>query len=215
MKKAVMQRLICVGLSLLSFTATGKVSTNLGYASEYYYRGVYQAESSASAGVDYEQGSFSAGLWGADVGDGLEYDIYGSYNLELSEDFSTSIGFTNYYYTGEFDDTYKEINLGLSYKFVSLDYAKGSWDGGDSTNDDYDYLAVTLSYNDFYFKYGTFGDEFDGDYVELGCNGSSEVFDYSVALILSSNELSDQLDASGAPTESEALVFSISKSFDL
>ncbi len=201
--------------SLASLSGNAKVTTNIGYASEYYYRGVYQTESSASAGVDFEHGDFSGGLWSADVGDGLEYDIYASYSFSINDDFSTSLGFTNYYYSGEFDDTYKELNLGLSYKFIAVDYAKGSWDGGDANSDDYDYLAVTFSYRDLYAKYATFGDEFDGDYLEFGYSGTTESFDYSFALILSSDELSDQLDADGNPTESEALIFSLSKSFDL
>jgi len=191
------------------------VSANVGYASEYYFRGILQKESSASAGLDYSAGDFSLGTWAADVGDGLEVDLYGSYGFTFSEDFSASVGFTGYYYTGEFDDTYEEINLGLAYKFIAIDYAVGGWDGGDATSDDYDYLAITLSHEGFYGKYATFGDEFDGDYFEFGYGTTVGGFDTSIALIISSDELSDQLDSNGNPTESEALVFSLAKSFDL
>ncbi|NVJ59312.1 MAG: hypothetical protein HWE27_02925 [Gammaproteobacteria bacterium] len=203
-------------LSGLGISAThADVSTNLGYASEYYFRGVLQKESSASGGIDYSHGDFSLGTWAADVGDGLEVDVYGSYGYSFSDDMSASIGFTNYYYTGEFDDTYKEINLGFAYKFLAVDYAVGSWDGGDATSDDYDYLAITLSHEGFYGKYATWGDEFDGDFFEFGWGTDMGGFDAGVALIISSEELSDQLDGNGNPTESEALVFSLSKSFDL
>ena len=34
--------------------ASADVSYNVGFGAEYYYRGCFQAESSASAGIDYE-----------------------------------------------------------------------------------------------------------------------------------------------------------------
>ncbi|NVJ50499.1 MAG: hypothetical protein HWE11_08935 [Gammaproteobacteria bacterium] len=200
---------------VLPQTAIADVSANVGYASEYYFRGILQKSSSASAGLDYSQGDLTLGTWAADVGDGLEIDLYGSYGFKFSEDFSASVGFTGYYYTGEFDDTYEEINLGFAYKILSVDYAKGGWDGGDATSDDYDYLAITLSHDNFYGKYATFGDEFDGDYFEFGYATTIGGFDTSIALIFSSDELSDQLDSFGNPTESEALVFSLAKTFEL
>ena len=36
--------------------AAGEISYNVGFASEYYFRGILQKDSSASAGVDYENG---------------------------------------------------------------------------------------------------------------------------------------------------------------
>ena len=65
--------------------AMADLSANVGYASEYYYRGILQKESSASAGIDFEQSGFYAGAWTADVGDGLEYDIYAGYGMEVGE----------------------------------------------------------------------------------------------------------------------------------
>ena len=61
---------------LCSTTAAAEWSGNLGYASEYHYRGILQKNSSASGGLDYESGGFYAGTWAADVGDGLEIDGY-------------------------------------------------------------------------------------------------------------------------------------------
>ena len=60
------------------------VSYNIGYMSEYWYRGAYQAESSMSFGADIEMGSVYLGM--ADVSDntststnngGSEIDLYG------------------------------------------------------------------------------------------------------------------------------------------
>lgn len=193
-------------------TAQAEVSYNIGFASEYYYRGILQKDSSASAGIDYNEGGFYAGAWTADVGDGLEIDGYFGYGIE-SGDFSASLGFTGYYYTGEFDDTYEEINLNLGYGIFGLEYSVGEYEGfGD--DQDYDFLAATFSFeNGIYAKYGTFGDDFDGDYIELGWGTTISEIDFGVSVIRSSDELSDQSDSSGNPTESEALVFTIGKTF--
>ena len=63
-----------LALILLAGTAQAELTGNLGFASEYHYRGILQKSSSASGGLDYEQGGFYAGTWAADVGDGLEVD---------------------------------------------------------------------------------------------------------------------------------------------
>lgn len=193
--------------------AMADLSANVGYASEYYYRGVYQAESSASAGVDFEQAGLYLGTWVADVGDGLEYDIYGGYGIEFG-DFSVSGGFTGYYYTGEFDDTYEELNFAAGWKFISVGYSVGEWDGN-GDEEDYDFLEVTVEHNGFYATYAEFGDDFDGDYVQVGYGTEVGGFDLGIAAIFSSDELSDQTDDGGDATESEALIFSIGKTFDL
>ena len=73
-------------------------SANIGWASDYHYRGIFQSSSSAFAGIDYESGGFYAGSWTADVGDSLEVDGYFGYGGTLG-DLSYGIGFTGYYYT--------------------------------------------------------------------------------------------------------------------
>jgi len=187
--------------------ASAEVSANVGYASEYYFRGVLQKESSASAGVDYEEGGFYLGTWAADVGDGLETDLYFGYGFEVSEDMSVGIGYTGYFYTGDFDDTYQEVNLSADFGPVGVTYNIGEWDGF-GTPADYTFASATYSAeNGIYVTYGTWGDDFDGDYVELGYGTTLGEFDAGVAIIANSKELSDQ-DGSG-----QALVFTIGKSF--
>lgn len=194
-------------------TARAEVSYNLGYASEYYFRGVLQKTSSGSAGIDFEQNGFYVGSWAADVGDGLEIDGYLGYGMEFDSGVSASIGYTGYFYTGEFDDTYSEINLGLGYGMFSLEYSVGEWDGF-GAKQDYDFLALTVeAENGLYATAGTWGDDFDGEYLELGYGSTIAEIDYVFALILSSKELSDQDDAGDDPTGSEAVVFSIGKTF--
>ena len=205
------------GAMLSTSVASAEVSYNIGFASEYYFRGILQKSSSASVGADYENGGFYIGTWAADVGDGLEVDGYFGYGIETDAGLSASIGFTGYYYTGEFDDTYEEINLNLGYSLVSLEYSRGKYDNfGDEV--DYDFTAVTLELeNGFYGTIGAFGlieDEAgEGEYLELGYGTTISDIDLGVALIFSSDELSDQADDDGDPTESEAIVFTIGKSF--
>ena len=202
-----------MGTLFTTQVASAEVSYNIGFASEYYYRGILQKDSSASGGIDYENGGFYIGTWAADVGDGMEIDGYFGYGIETESGFSASLGFTGYYYTGEFDDTYEEINVNLGYGMFGIEYSVGEWDGfGDEQ--DYDFLAGTISLeNGLYATYGTFGKDFDGDYIELGWGTTVSEIDLGVAIVLSSDELSDQLDSDGDATESEAIIFTIGKSF--
>ncbi len=209
--------LALVSSAIVSSTAAADVSYNIGFASEYYYRGILQKETSGSAGVDFTEGGFYAGTWAADVGDGLEVDGYFGYNFEFEGGFTAGVGFTGYYYTGEFDDTYEEINLRAGYATegvtFGLEYSFGTY-ANFGPELDYDFLALTATLeNGIYGKYGTFGDELDGDYFELGYGMEIAEINFGVAAIFSSDELSDQVSSSGAPTESEALVFTIKKTF--
>ncbi|MBT3531006.1 MAG: hypothetical protein HOF74_09690 [Gammaproteobacteria bacterium] len=205
--------LVFASSGLFATTASADVSYNIGFASEYYYRGILQKESSASAGIDYEEGGFYAGGWTADVGDGLEIDGYFGYGVETDSGFSLSAGFTGYYYTGEFDDTYEEINLNAGYGIFSLEYSIGEW-AGFGAEADYDFLALTVAgENGLYATFGSFGDEFDGGYLELGWGTTISDLDFGVAAILSGDELSDQVSSSGSPKESQAFVLTIGKSF--
>ena len=159
-------------LLLLTFltactAAQAEWSTNIGWASDYYYRGIHQKSSSVSGGVDYGQGGFYAGVWSADVGDGLEVDGYFGYGGELN-DFSYGVGFTGYYYTGDFDDTYQEINLSAGYSLATLDVAVGEYENFDGPKQSYTFYSLTLEKNGFYGKYGGFARDFQGSYFEAG-----------------------------------------------
>ena len=192
--------------------ASADVSYNLGYVSEYYYRGVYQKNSSASAGIDYEEGGFYAGAWTADIGDGLEYDVYGGYGMDIGE-VTVGLGFTGYYYTDDWDETYEEVNLSVGYGPVAITYSIGEYD--DQFNEalpagqDYDFLQIDIELGaGFYGTYGTWGDDADGDYFELGYGTTVSEIDLGVAIIFPSDDLEGDLDAEG-----EAVVFSIGKTF--
>ena len=200
---------IAATLILASGAAQADWSANIGFASDYYFRGIFQNSSSASGGVDFEQNGFYAGTWAADVGDGLEVDGYFGYGGEV-QDFGYSIGYTGYFYTGDFDDTYQEINLGGSYGIASVDVAVGRYDNFDGPTLDYTYYSLTLEKNGFYGKYGGFSQDASGDYFEAGYGTTVADIDLGVSLIVNDSDL-DVLAGDG----DEVLVFTIGKSFDI
>ena len=202
-----------LGLTLLLATATAQadLSGNLGYMSEYHFRGILQKVSSVSGGLDYESGGFYVGTWAADGGDGLEVDGYFGYGTEIG-DVSLSVGYTGYFYTGDFDDTYQEINLGAGFGMLSLDVAIGEYDGDfdpvtPGNQDAYTFVSLTLENNGFYGTLGSFSQDADGEYLELGYGTTVSEIDLGIALILANEDLIGQDD--------ESLVFTIGKSFDL
>lgn len=202
--------------TLLSGSAmAGSLTGNVGVMSDYFYRGIDQgASATASGGVDYDLGNgVAVGVWAADVTDGIEVDLYGSYSGEVNQ-FSYSIGFTTYRYTGEFDETYDEINFNIGTGPVSLEYSVGSYDSSPSSQD-YTFLALTFEQGGAYATYGTFGNDFDGSYIELGYGMEVSGMDLGIALINSDKDLSNQVDSSGDPTSEVSMVFSLGKSFDL
>ncbi len=188
-----------------------EVSANIGWVSDYLFRGVFQEDSSASAGIDFESNGFYIGTWGADVGDGLETDLYFGYGG--GEDFTWSVGYTGYFYTDDFDDTYQEINLGIGYGIFSLDVAVGEWDGF-GTPQDYTFGSITIAPEKWpYFKFGSWGDDFDGDYFELGYSFDFMGLDLSIALTYSDDlQVSDPDDGESAEY---GIAFGITKSLAL
>lgn len=193
-------------LLVTSSAANADWSANVGYASEYYYRGFFQKNSSASGGLDYESDTgFYAGAWAADVGDGLEVDGYLGYGTEVGE-VALSIGFTGYYYTGDFDDTYEEINLGAGFGGLSVDVAIGEYDAPETQ--DYTYYAITYAAeNGLYGKYAGFSQDFEGNYFEFGYGTTVAEIDLGITLIFPDEDI--------AGDDDEAIVFTIGKGFDL
>lgn len=212
MMKSAMVVSVLAASVLSSSAAMAGASANVGFASDYIFRGVYQAESSASAGLDYNHDSgLYVGTWAADVNKGIEYDIYGGYAGSMG-DLSYGIGATGYYYSDDFDGAYEEINLSVGYGPISVTHNVGSYDGSDVGAADYDYTFSTIKaeYKGLYALLGTFGDDADGSYTQVGYD--TEVSGISVGGYLMKND--EDLDLSGGDGETR-LVFTVGKSFDL
>ena len=214
MAKALALASLLSASTFASTTAVAETSYNVGYVSEYYYRGIYQKNSSASAGVDFEEGGMYVGAWTADVGEGLEYDLYAGYGMEVG-DVSLGIGYTGYFYTDDWDETYQEVNLSAGYGPVSIGYSIGEYDGqfDDSmpAGQDYGFLQIDIDLGaGFYGTYGSFSDDAEGDYVEVGYGTTVSEIDLGVAIIFPSDDLQGDEDSDA---DDEAIVFSMSKSF--
>ena len=216
-------------LLLASGIAHADLSANIGWASEYHFRGIFQKNSSASAGIDYEAGGFYVGTWAADVdngcteiaigdavetvcADGLEVDLYFGYGASVG-DVDLSIGYTGYFYTGDFDDTYQEINLGAGFGVVSLDVAIGQWDAFSEPTEDYIYYALTFEgESGLYATLGGFAQDFDGEYLEVGYGTTVAEIDLGAAVIFANDDLVGWYNGGESDT---SLIFTIGKSFDL
>ena len=191
-----------------------EVSANAGWLSQYFYRGILQKTSSASAGLDVGFGALSLGTWLADVGDGTEIDLFGSVGGEV-EGVSLSAGGTAYLYTGQFYDTYLEANLGAGYGPLSVEFSSGQYENFDADSLDYWFVGVTAEHEGFYGTYGTFGSDFDGAYGEAGYGFSAAELDFTISGILNDSDLSGLVDGDDNPTTGLTLVFGISKTFNL
>ena len=106
------------------------VSANVGFVSDYAYRGISQTNENMAiqGGFDYAHASgLYAGVWGSSIDwldkGGVEADVYGGYKAEMG-DFGYDVGVLHYAYPGgeiggESPDT-TEVYLGASWKFVSF-----------------------------------------------------------------------------------------------
>ena len=174
-------------------SAQTEVSANVGWVSEYFYRGLPQKTSSGSFGLDIAGPHAYLGTWAADVGDGNEVDLYAGVGTE-SGGFSVSVGGTGYFYTGGFDDTYLEGNLNAGYGALSGEFSLGSWRVDEPET--YWFLGITLEGGGLYATFGTFGADFDdpvtgdnGEYFEAGYGFSVGELDLSAAWIYSTKDL--------------------------
>ncbi len=214
------QTMILISFGLVPAVSMAEVSANIGFVTDYIFRGVYQAPSSAYAGIDYENDNgFYIGTWGADVDNGIETDLYFGYGDNVG-DLSWGVGFTGYYYSDDYDQTYTEVNLGVGYGIFSLDVAVGDYDNLDPLGPDkYTFTSITLEVpNGPYFTYGSWGDDFDGDYLEIGYGFDFMSLDLSIALIYSDDAGAPGSIIGLSPSNSlaeTALVFGITKSFGI
>ncbi len=197
---------LLASLLALSGIANAEWSANLGFMSEYYFRGIFQESTSANGGIDYENKGFFAGTWAADVGDGLEVDGYFGYGFTAGA-VDLSVGYTGYFYTGDFDDTYQEINLGAAAGLFTLDVAVGQYDNFDGPTLDYTFYSLTVEKNGFYGKVGGFAQDFEGEYFEAGYTATVAEVDLGLVFIYSNEDLLGESD--------EAIIFTVGKSFDL
>ena len=191
--------LLAAGMFLTPMTTIADdaiLTGNAGILSDYIFRGIPQDTGVGNGGLDLEYAGFYLGTWIADVGDGVEYDLYGGYIYEFESGYYLGAGYTSYQYSDDFDAEYNEINLytGGSAGDVSLDleYTIGEYNGdfgdgnGGIEGDEYTFLAGTIGYNGVYLTYGDFGDDADDDlghYFEVGYTMDLAGFEVTGAVV--------------------------------
>ena len=197
------------------------VSYNIGYMSEYWYRGVYQSDAAVSFGADYEAGSFYAGTWWADVDDGLEMDVYAGFNFEMMG-MPMYLGATGYYYSDNFDGNYEELNAGVDMGFMSLDVAfAGQYDNVDANGldtgvtSDYEHYTITLPLSfvglPLDYSYQTFQDELSGFTHELSYG--TTVGGADVGLVVGRNSENSTAATAGEDNNTSYATFTLGYSF--
>jgi uncharacterized protein (TIGR02001 family) len=222
--KQLLSGVMAVALTASAATAqAGEGSINVGYDSDYIFRGVEQSDSSVNGGVDWVDGfgdsdfGYYVGTWAADVDEGLEIDYYGGVTASLG-DFDLLAGYTYYDYTDNFDDNYSEFNLGADWKFLAFSAAIGEYDNFDGPTQDYQYYEVTAEHNGFFATVGSFHDDFDGEFAQLGYGGSIAGVDVSASWIYSNSDLvdgtgADAMGDGGTEGSDQWLIVQVSKSF--
>lgn len=185
-------------LSVLKPATAAEISGNLGFMSDYLVGGLYQTGSAAYTGIDIARGGVYAGTRLADLDEGIEYDLYAGYRRTFDNGFSAGVSAAGYFYSDEFDKTYTEQAVHLSYRWLAVDLVSGTWDGdldpgtaGDQ-NADYTFAAVKVG-DRVYAKYGgfgAFGGDFKGRYLALGyVKNVGDLLELGVKLVLPDHNL--------------------------
>lgn len=119
------------------------VSAELGYESDYVFRGVTLAEDYFAPSVEISYGDMYAGIWAALPTDSeydSEVDFYAGYGFEVSDLISGDVGFTYYTYPDSADGLFDsdvntfEVYSGLSFEaplspsvYVFYDFDLKAW----------------------------------------------------------------------------------------
>ena len=213
MMKALTKHAIAATLLAASTSASAELSLNVGAMSDYWFRGIDQTADNASlmAGADYDfDNGFYVGAWGAQLDDSeQEYDVYGGYSSEY-KDFSYGIGYVGYFYTADGATDFHEIVFSGGYGPISAEYVLGTEEANNGPEADYSFFSLTGEYEGAYLTYGSFGKDYDGDYVEAGYGTEVQGLDMSLGFI---KQLDEELDGDGK--KDSQLVFTLSKTFNL
>lgn len=154
-------------LPAMAADAPSPVTSNIGFVSNYIFRGITQnvAKPAVQGGIDYTHSSgIYVGVWGSNVGwitgsgatgnASLELDTYAGYRSSFATDYSYDVGLIRYNYLGDYTppagyakaDT-AEAYGSIGYKWISAKYSYSLGDfltvpNAKGTN----YLEVNASY---------------------------------------------------------------------
>ncbi len=189
---------------------TDRLSVGAGANLQYVRAKLLQAIDFGTICVSQVGAATCAGTFGlapqANDGTGFVSGEDFGYGFNLGE-VDLSVGFTGYYYTGDFDDTYQELNFGAGFGLLTLAVAIGEYANFDGPTQNYTFYSLMLEKNGFYGKFGGFAQDFEGEYFEAGYGTTIAEVDLVLSVIISNEKL--------VGADDEAIVFTLSKSFDL
>jgi uncharacterized protein (TIGR02001 family) len=214
MKQSLRSVLIAAGVLsslLVSSTALAEVTANAAVTSNYIWRGLTQTDDgpAVQGGVDYSHESgLAVGVWGSNVDEGIEYDLYGSFSKDVGNDLGFSLGINTYNYTDdEFSENFSEYYIGGSFKMVSLTYYMGDYDGTDYTYIDlsaeFDLKGVGLG-----LHYGSTDVDVPGgagDYDDYSISVGKDFSGFNISVAYASEDANDE----------DAFFVTVAKDFEL
>lgn len=208
---------ILAASTVASSVAVAELSGNVGFTSNYIWRGVTQGsdDSAISGGIDYAHDTgFYAGTWVSSLSGGSQYeqDLYLGYGFDAGP-VGMDVGYIRYMYPVDstVEDDFDELYVNASYEMFSAGVAMtmDTEAGGQYEDDLYMFVAA-----DFEVKEGLSLGLLYGDY-DFDDPSSTDYSHYQVSLSKDDFVFAfDQNDQDGAAGDARFTV-SYSKSFDL
>ena len=166
------------------------ININVGYMSEYWIRGSFQAASVSYINANYASGPIYLSAGYADLRDrqgGATYNegeafisLYGSYNFELMS-IPTYIGLAAYRYTDGIDQHYNEISVGADFDIFSVDAViLGDYDTSPSS--DYWHFQVSVPIGLINYTYGTYSGAWQYVVHEISTSFTINEIDFGLKL---------------------------------
>ena len=145
MKSKLLNSLILAALAIpgVAMADGSPFSGNVALTTDYLARGITQTDhrGAIQGGFDYvNPNGFFAGAWGSDIswlqdsgvytkGAGLELDTYAGYSASFATDFTYTVGFLRYNYSGEYpagtiSPNTNELNAAIGWKMLSVKYSR-------------------------------------------------------------------------------------------
>jgi hypothetical protein len=195
------------------------ININVGYMSEYWIRGSFQAASVSYINANHTSGPIYLSAGYADLRDrqgGATYNegeafisLYGSYNFELMS-VPTYIGLAAYRYTDGIDQHYNEISVGADFDIFSVDAViLGDYDTSPSS--DYWHFQVSVPMGPINYTYGTYSGAWQYVVHEISTSVTINEIDYGVKVGMNNdNAMGDSKNSNQDVTYG---VLSISYSF--
>ena len=195
------------------------ININVGYMSEYWIRGSFQAASVSYINANHTLGPIYLSAGYADLRDrqgGATYNegeafisLYGSYNFKLMS-VPTYIGLAAYRYTDGIDQHYNEISVGADFNIFSVDAViLGDYDTSPSS--DYWHFQVSVPMGPINYTYGTYSGAWQYVVHEISTSVTINKIDFGLKLGMNNdNAMGDSKNSNQDVTYG---VFSIGYSF--